>query len=48
MFSFIKCGNYYKVLLKENSKPVANQYLLLTKDSDKFLAQQNKKISLMN
>jgi hypothetical protein len=39
MFSFVKCGNYYKSLLKENSKLVASQYSSLVQESDKFLIQ---------
>ena len=39
MLSIINCGSYNKKLLKENSKLVTNMYLLLIKESDKFLSQ---------
>jgi hypothetical protein len=43
IFSFVKCGNYYKSLLKDNSKLVAGQYSLLVQESDKFLIQPKQK-----
>lgn len=43
MFSFVRCGNYYKSVSKEDSKLVKNQYLLLIKESENFLIQPNQK-----
>jgi hypothetical protein len=43
IFSFVKCGNYYKSVLKEDSKAVKNKYLLLIKESERFLIQPNQK-----
>ena len=43
MFSFVRCGNYYKSVLKEDSKLVKKQYFLLIKESEKFLIQLNQK-----
>ncbi len=43
MFSLVNCGNYYKSVLKEDSKLVKKQYSLLVQEADKFLIQPKQK-----